>query len=47
MIQILMELKFLLDFVKEETGKFQTEYSIKIFRLNYDMKSYDPPLNDS
>ena len=29
MIQLLIELNFLSDFVKEETGNFQTELSIK------------------
>ena len=47
MIQLLMELNFPSDFVKEETGNFQTDLSIKIFILNYGMKNYDSPLSDS
>ena len=31
MIQLLIELNFLSDLVKEETGNFQTEFSIKKF----------------
>ena len=46
-IQLLMELTFLSDFVKEETGNFQTDLSIKIFIVSYGMKNYDPPLSDS
>ena len=46
-IQLLIELNFLSDFVKEETGNFQTDLSIKKFMLNYGMKNYDPPLSDS
>ena len=46
MIQLLMELNFLSDFVKEETGNFQTVLSMN-FLLNYGMKNYDPLLNDS
>ena len=47
MIQLLIELNFLSDFVKEEIGNFQTELSIKKFMLNYGMQNYDPPLSDS
>ena len=47
MIQLLIELNFLSDFVKEETGNFQTELSIKKIMLNYGMKNYDPLLSDS
>ena len=47
MIQLLIELNFLSDFVKEGTGNFQTDLSLKIFMLNYGMKNYDPPLSDS
>ena len=47
MIQLLIELNFLSDFVKERTGNFEVDLSIKIFILNYCMKNYDPPLSDS
>ena len=47
MIQFLIELNFLSDFVKEEAGNFQTDLSIKMFMLIYGMKNYDPPLSDS
>ena len=33
MIQLLMKLNFLLDFVKEETENFQTDLNIKIFYI--------------
>ena len=47
-IQLLMKLNFLSDFVNEETGNFQADLNIKIFSvLNYGMKNYDPLLNDS
>ena len=47
MIQLLIELNFLSDFVKEGTGNFQTDLSIKFFIPNYGMKNYDPSLSDS
>ena len=46
-MQLLMELTFLSEFVTEEKGNFQTDLSIKISILNYGMKNYDPPLSDS
>ena len=33
MIQLLMKLNFLLDFVEEETGNFQTDLNIKVFYI--------------
>ena len=47
-IQLLIELNFLSDFAKEETGNFQTVLSIKnCYTKLTGMKNYDPPLSDS
>ena len=46
-IQLLMKLNFLVRSCKKETGNFQTDLNKEVFILNYGMKNYDPPLNDS
>ena len=38
-IQLLIELKFLSDFVKEETANFQPGLTMKFFILNYGIKN--------
>ena len=46
MIQLLIKLNFLSDFVKEETGNFQTDLRIKNYDTKLWHKNYDP-LSDS